>query len=296
MSGAGEVWAVDSIHKIKFTQRLLALVQTSEQKNLARTLLCDDPSVVDLTPILPVQPPDSGLSGKEVGVIIVGLFPTLAGIVVDDRRDLFICLALSWVAAMCVCTIHQTKIKWKVIFYILATGLYFWIGYTSNNRFLTAEFNDVANHLDIDMLTPYLAGNKAQVPFIVRNGGSSKIAGYESTCIINKLMGMNNGSFVVPPGIITGWNNSPIEPGGDGQTNWCPLEMFNFPEGIRCLDVTVQVDFELSAQKGRIGTKKKRVVAARTWGEHWFQQSPTQTGNYCDGSAETEAVLVPKRP
>jgi hypothetical protein len=130
-------------------------------------------------------------------------------------------------------------------------------------------------------------GTKFHVLFAIKNGWTANISRYRTQCHFNKVMDDKNSAFIVGAGEVNAinkaqWVNANIA-GGSGATDRCFTDYMAFNGPIVCVDVTVDVQYELQSRPGDFIFKPQRFVTARGNGPHWYEMSPDTPGNYCDG-------------
>jgi hypothetical protein len=277
---------MDSPQKIKFTNKILAMVKTPEQTHIVRTLFCDDPTVVSVAPKSGTAPvTEAGLSRKEIGAIMIGLLPTLAGIVIEDRFALFACLALSWLAAMYVCWIHQGRLRGRAVFAIFATLAYGGIIYRMNTRYLDKAKDDVSNRMEINM-TPVNTGKPVELIFSIHNGSEYAIPSYKVQCFVHalatqsglKLEGKGTGTFEFP--VIQ--DEGAIGRLGGIAAGRCMLERVQFDSSVRCLDLAIKVSYASPFDSNDPQEKWIRFIVTEPTGPNWIPVSNATNGNYCE--------------
>jgi hypothetical protein len=138
-------------------------------------------------------------------------------------------------------------------------------------------------------MSPIDLGTAMNLLDTIKNGGGDSINKYRVSCVIN-YMGAQNGSAIIvaPNGIQGDWNDDPIEGGGGAKTDRCNLDWVRLSGPVSCVDLTIEVNYEISNQSGTLREKSMRFVAAQSNGPHWFQESPVTPGNYCQGITETK--------
>lgn len=226
-------------------------------------------------------------TGEDAAVLVAATFLALASLRSDDVWTVIPCLFISAGCFAYLFWLRVTSAKIRLALILAVVIVFALFGRRIYGRIVEGKQEDAFNHLTIEM-GPIQPGNPMYLLYTIKNGGSSTIKRHQTTCVFNKIMDSENSGFVVAPtGVVGGWKDSPIEGGGDAQTDRCYTEFMGFNGPVVCADVTIKVAYELEIQPDIRKTKSMRFVATHANGPHWYQESPTTPGNYCDGIANT---------
>jgi hypothetical protein len=238
---------------------------------------------------LPQEPaqPRLRLDRKEAILLVVALAPALAGLIIEDLIWLYALLGISLIALLALCIIHAGNRWYRLIAAVLITVSYCGVAVRKYQTTVETAQRDAHDRLAIEMLGYKLSDTNSPIfVYGIRNESMSRLLSHRTTCIFNKMVDDKNSAVVIAPhGISNPWNGDPIEAGGDAQTEVCGAKFISLNGPLVCTDLTIKVEYTLAIRPKDIKSKSVRFVNAKWMQQHWVQQSPNTSGNFCDGSA-----------